>query len=237
MNPSIFLNSQKDKLVSDLATAIVKYIDNYKTMYSHDIKDYHNSFPNNGDDPLETFKNVCKYNLVVANSNDLTILDNKIIYNNKNGGMIFVMDETTNQLIALAKYSIKDLDDREYIFKNNKIHHSFMVNYNDKMIYIEVRCVSPAVRRRGLSEFLIALILFYLFRTDNIAGVIGSMDASDVEQVDINEIPHSKHMKGYAGCRIHEYRYYYYQDVITATNMVVKCLTVGCTDSDWEKVC
>jgi len=230
----------KDDLKRKLANAIMNYMDTYKLKYKISLKDYHNYYPNpNNLDPIETFKNVCQYNIDIAEPDEVEIETNNVVYKpkNKNSGLVVVIEENTYNIIGLAKYTIKDIPYYDKKDIEEKINNGSMVNYNDTMIYIDARCVSPNARMRGLSEFLISLILFYSFTTNNIPGVIGSLNASTVEEIDINNIPHVKHMKGYAGCRINEYRHYYYQDVISATDMVTKCLTDKCTYEDWEKYC
>ena len=243
---------QENKLISQLGKSILSYIDEYKRLHNSNIKDYHNSYPNpNNLDPITTFKNVCNYNLTLGNSDEFIYMDGKTYYRPDNmfyhldetdvSGMIFIMDEDqdadkTPKLIAVAKYTVKDIS----TYDSDIIYSKF--GGNNKVLYIDVRCVSPAVRRRKISEFLIALILFNHLISNGktkieIAGVIGSMNASAVEEVEINNILHSKHMKAYAGCRINEYRPYYYQNISIATDMVIKCLSGQCTYSDWEHYC
>ena len=236
--------SMKDKLKHELANSILKYMDTYKLQYNTSLKDYHNYYPNpNNLDPIETFKKVCQYNIDIADVTEVVMDQKNIVYKPKDkiSGMIYVMEENLSEIgtnmIGLVKYTVQDIPPYDKTNIEEKINIGSLVNYNNKMIYIDARCISPTSRMRGLSEFLISLVLFYSFTTNNITGVIGSLNASEVAEVDINGIPHAKHMKGYAGCRINEYRNYYYQDIISATNMVTKCITEKCTNEDWEKYC
>ena len=236
-------------LIKDLRIGITDFINGYQERYRTEIVDMVDAMPNYDNlDSAQALnlinKHVCDETFNVV-SRDLNVTPERITYTpiNKNKSLVFLVEKNPDpQLIAIIHYTIKTSPSK-LLQTYQGVNNIILTNLNNNMLYIDVRCVGSEYRRRGLATLLIGLVLQHVMNRDgtNVPGIISSMNESDVINQSgeghaiINGIKYAKHMKTYAGCHVKPNEYF--QDILTAAEMVTKCLKRQCTDDDWVKYC